>query len=115
MAQVTVDNQLQSDAPPVEEPVNLWWRIMDTRIGIVPLPILVVVVALLGIYVRLGKVPADLTTNILTLAVGGFACAEIGKHLPGLKRVGAAAILATFVPSFLVYVGVIPVPLKESI
>jgi len=115
MAQVTVDNQLQSDAPPVEEPVSLWWRIMDTRIGIVPLPILVVVVALLGIYVRLGKVPADLTTNILTLAVGGFACAEIGKHLPGLKRVGAAAILATFVPSFLVYVGVIPVPLKESI
>jgi len=115
MAQVTVDNQLQSDAPPVEEPVNLWWRIMDTRIGIVPLPILVVVVALLGIYVRLGKVPADLTTNILTLAVGGFACAEIGKHLPGLKRVGAAAILATFVPSFLVYVGVIPVPLKDSI
>jgi Na+/citrate or Na+/malate symporter len=60
-------------------------------------------------------VPADLTTNILTLAVGGFACAEIGKHLPGLKRIGAAAILATFVPSYLVYAGIIPNPLKDSI
>jgi len=88
---------------------------MDRRIGIVPLPIFVVVVLLLGTFIRLGKVPADLTTNILTLAVGGFACAEIGKHLPGLKRIGAAAILATFVPSYLVYVGLIPGPLKESI
>jgi CCS family citrate carrier protein len=115
MAQVTLDNQVHGDAPPVDEPANRWWRIMDTRIGIVPLPILVLVAALLGAYVRLGKVPADLTTNILTLAVGGFACAEIGRHLPGLKRIGAAAILATFVPSFLVYAGIIPAPLKESI
>lgn len=96
-------------------PKNRWWRLMDTRVGIVPLPVFLMVLVLLGIYVRLGKVPADLTTNILTLAVGGFACAELGKHLPGLRRVGAAAILATFVPSYLVYVGAIPKPLKESI
>jgi malate:Na+ symporter len=115
MTQVTVDNELPTEAQPVEEPGNRWWRIMDTRIGIVPLPVLILVVLLLGTYVRLGKVPADLTTNILTLTVGGFACAEIGKHLPGLKRIGAAAILATFVPSYLVYVGIIPDPLKESI
>ena len=68
------------------------------------------------VYVRLGQVPADLTTNILTpLSLGGFACAELGKHLPGLKKIGAAAILATFVPSYLVYVGAITVPLKDSI
>lgn len=88
---------------------------MDWRIGIVPVPLFIIVVLLLAAYVRIGKVPADLTTNILTLAVGGFACAEIGKHLPGLRRIGAAAILATFVPSYLVYIGAIPAPLKESI
>lgn len=92
-----------------------WWAIMDRRIGIVPLPVFVAVVGLLAVFVRLGKVPSDLTTNILTLTVGGFACAEVGKHLPGLKKIGAAAILATFVPSYLVYVGAIPAPLKESI
>lgn len=117
MTEVTADHQVNSDAAPIAkpEPTNRWWRIMDMRIGIVPLPIFVVVLLLLGTFVRLGKVPADLTTNILTLAVGGFACAEIGKHLPGLKKIGAAAILATFVPSFLVYAGVIPHSLKESI
>lgn len=92
-----------------------WWRIMDTRIGIVPLPVFVVVVAIIWAYVAKGDVPADLTTNILILAAGGFACAEIGKHIPLLKKVGAAAILATFVPSLLVYLGAIPKPLKNSI
>lgn len=92
-----------------------WWRIMDTKIGIVPVPVFITVVLLIAAYIVRGEVPADLTTNILILAAGGFACAEVGKHLPGLKKVGAAAILATFVPSLLVYLGVIPQPLKESI
>ncbi|MEO5494961.1 MAG: 2-hydroxycarboxylate transporter family protein [Sphingomonas sp.] len=92
-----------------------WWRIMDTRIGIVPVPVFLVILALIAVYLRQGKVPADLTTNILILGAGGFACAEVGKHIPFLKKVGAAAILATFVPSLLVYLGAIPKPLKESI
>lgn len=90
-------------------------RIMDWRIGIVPVPVFVAVLVILVLHIRLGEVPADLTTNILTLAIGGFACAEVGKHIPGLRRVGAPAILATFVPSYLVYVGAIPAPLKASI
>lgn len=92
-----------------------WWRIMDTKIGIVPVPVFIAVFLLIAAYVVRGKVPADLTTNILILAAGGFACAEIGKHIPGLKKIGAAAILATFVPSLLVYLGVIPKSLKDSI
>ena len=92
-----------------------WWRIMDSRIGIVPVPVFIAIVLLIGACIAKGKVPSDLTTNILILAAGGFACAEIGRHIPGLRKVGAAAILATFVPSLLVYLGVIPKPLKESI
>jgi malate:Na+ symporter len=88
---------------------------MDTRIGIVPLPVFIVIVALILAYIARGKVPADLTTNILILGAGGFACAEVGKHIPFLKKIGAAAILATFVPSLLVYLNVIPKPLKQSI
>ena len=115
MTKVTADKPVLPDKADASVPAGRWWRLMDTRIGIVPVPIFVVVVLLLGTFIRLGKVPADLTTNILTLTVGGFACAEVGKHLPGLRKIGAAAILATFVPSYLVYVGLIPGPLKESI
>ena len=92
-----------------------WWRIMDTSVGIVPLPVFLVILGLIAGYVWLGKVPADLTTNIAVLTVGGFACAELGKHLPGFKRIGAAAILATFVPSYLVYAHIIPEALRMSI
>ena len=99
-------------APP---PVNRWWRLMDTRVGIVPVPVFVVILAIIAVYVRSGVVPSDLTMNILILAVGGFACAEIGKHIPVVKRIGAAAILATFVPSYMVYAHVIPAPVKDSI
>jgi CCS family citrate carrier protein len=98
-----------------EEGPRGWWRIMDTRIGIVPLPVLVAILVLVGAYIAKGEVPADLTTNILILGAGGFICAEIGKHIPGLKRIGAAAIFATFVPSLLVYLNIIPKSLKESI
>lgn len=100
-------------APPQEaaNPLNpLGWRI-----GIFPLPLFLIAIGLIAIFVAKGKVPADLTTQIVVLAVGGFACAEIGKRLPVLRRLGAAAILATFVPSFLVYIHVIPAPLKEAI
>ncbi len=92
-----------------------WWRIMDTKVGIVPVPVLIAILLLIGSYVAKGEVPSDLTTNILILGAGGFICAEIGKHIPVLKKLGAAAILATFVPSLLVYLGVIPPALKKSI
>lgn len=115
MAEVMVDEAAQAEVTLRTASVKRWWAIMDLRVGIVPLPVFAAAVLLLASYVRLGKVPADLTTNILTLTIGGFACAELGKHLPGLRKIGAAAILATFVPSFLVYAGVIPAPLKDSI
>ncbi len=88
---------------------------IDRSIGIVPIPVAIVIVAIVAVYVSKGPVPADLTTAIAVLALGGFACAEIGKRIPGLRRIGAAAILATFIPSYLVYVHAIPKPLEKAI
>src|SRR5258708_37010955 len=98
MRQAAVDKPNQGDGAHLQKPANRWWRVMDMRIGIVPVPIFIIVLVLLGIYVRLGKVPSDLTTNILTLAVGGLSCAEMEKQLSGLRSVGPAANLWTFVP-----------------
>ena len=55
-----------------------WWRIMDTKIGIVSLPVFVVIGALIIGFLTLGKVPSDLTTNIAVLAAGGVGGAGIG-------------------------------------
>ena len=85
-----------------------WWRIIDIKIGVIPLPVYVLMLALLATFVMIGKLKGDISTAIALLAFGGFTCAEIGKRLPVLRHVGAAAIFATFVPSYLVYAQILP-------
>ncbi|MYM39209.1 malate permease [Pseudoduganella sp. CY13W] len=88
---------------------------MDMRIGLVPLPIYLLLLALIGGFVSMGKVPTDISVSIAVLAVGGFTCAEFGKRMPLLRHIGAAAIFATFVPSFLVYVHAMPPVLLKNV
>ncbi len=86
-----------------------WWKIVQFRIGIVPLPVYVLLAALVAFFIlRDGKVASDLPTMIAVLALGGFGCAEIGRRLPVIRNLGAAAIFATFVPSYLVYAHLLP-------
>ena len=88
-----------------------WWRVMETRIGIIPLPIYGILILLIWGFYATGNVPSDILMAIALLAVGGFTCAEIGKHLPVVRRIGASAILATFIPSYLAYSHLLPHPI----
>ena len=92
-----------------------WWRIVDTQIGAVPLPIFVLLFGLIAAFVATGPVPSDILMAVVLLSVGGFACAEFGKRLPILRQIGAAAICATFVPSFLVAKHLLPAPVISAI
>ena len=107
-----VENQDVIKPGPV---LSRWWAIMDIRIGIAPLPVVVIVLALAAVYVVLGKAPSDILTNIAILTTGGFLCAEIGKRIPVLRNLGFAAIFATFIPSYLEYAGLLPKVLVTSI
>ncbi len=107
-----VENQDVIKPGPV---LSRWWAIMDIRIGIAPLPVVVIVLALAAVYVVLGKAPSDILTNIAILTTGGFLCAEIGKRIPVLRSLGFAAIFATFIPSYLEYAGLLPKVLVTSI
>jgi Na+/citrate or Na+/malate symporter len=90
------------DAP---KRLRAWWRVMDLKIGIVPLPIFALIVAVVLAFLNADAktFPADILMNIAVLSVGGFACAEVGKRLPLVNQIGAAAIFATFIPSYLVF------------
>jgi malate:Na+ symporter len=113
MAKISSDDTMAPSDPPAG--IARWWRIMDLRIGIVPLPVAVIAIGVVAAFVRLGGPPGDLLSNIVVLSVGGFLCAEIGKRAPGLRNLGLAAILATFLPSFLVYANLLPRALVASI
>jgi CCS family citrate carrier protein len=88
---------------------------MDARIGVVPLPVAAAILGVAAVFVSLGKVPSDILMNMAVLAVGGFACAELGRRLPLVRNIGAAAIFATFIPSYLVFAHILPAPLVASI
>jgi malate:Na+ symporter len=94
---------------------NGWWRIMDTRIGIIPIPIFVILFLLLAGLTYTGDVKGEVSTMIAVLVIGGFTCAEIGKRTPILRSIGAGAIFATFIPSALAYYKLLPPQVEKSI
>jgi CCS family citrate carrier protein len=100
-----------------------WWKLMEIRIGILPLPVLVILAVVLTAFVEMGKFPAtpgsktqnDVCTMLAVLAVGGFVCAELGKRLPIIKDIGGAAIFATFIPSYLAFHEYVPKIIVQSV
>src|SRR5882757_6645591 len=85
------------------------------RIGVIPLPVYLISAGVLGYLLARGQLPTEINVAIAVLAVGGFSCAELGKRLPWINRVGGAAIFATFIPSALVYYGVLPTQLVNLV
>jgi len=94
---------------------NGWWKLMELRIGIIPLPVYVLLLGLVAGFIATGELPGEINVAIAVLAIGGFTCGEIGKRLPYLRHVGAAAIFATFIPSYLVYAKLLPDMLVKEV
>jgi malate:Na+ symporter len=92
-----------------------WWAIVDYKIGIVPLPVFVILIAVIAAFALTGKVPSDILMAIVLLSMGGFACAELGKRIPIIRNIGAAAIFATFIPSYLAYHQLLPAAILDSV
>jgi len=93
-----------------------WWKLMEFRIGILPLPVYFVLLAVIVWFTQQsGKFPGEICMMMAVLAVGGFTCGELGKRLPVLHHFGAAAIFATFIPSYLTYAKILPEPLITGV
>ncbi len=92
-----------------------WWRVFDVRIGTLPLPVYVVLIAVLAAMSAHGKLASDLPTGIALVAVGGFTCAELAKRIPWIRHVGATSIFTAFIPSMLVYYKIMPEPVTKAV
>ena len=93
-----------------------WWKLMDDyKIGVIPLPLFIIAGILIFAEVLVtGKLPSEIVVMVVTCAFFGFLCGEIGKRLPIVGKMGAAAICATFIPSALVYYGILPTPVVQA-
>jgi malate:Na+ symporter len=85
-----------------------WWKLLEMRIGVIPLPVFVLLGLVMFALHMKGKLSTELNTAICILAFFGFAFAEIGRRIPLISMIGGAAIAATFIPSALTYYKVLP-------
>lgn len=92
-----------------------WDRLMERRIGILPLPVYVLLLALIAAFSVKGKISGEITIMIAVLVTGGFTCAELGKHIPLLNKIGGSSLMTIFLPSFLVAHQLLPAPLIQQV
>lgn len=93
-----------------------WWYVFDSyKIGVIPLPLFILSGGIVAWGCFNNNLSNDIVAMVVTLAFFGFACGELGKRLPLVDKMGAAAICATFIPSALVYYGLLPQAVVVSV
>ncbi len=102
-------------APSERSRLSGGWRVLDYRIGIIPLPVYIILFALVLRFSLAGQINTELNMMIAALALGGFTCAEIGMHIPFLRTVGGAALVTIFLPSYLVNAHLLPAHFIETV
>jgi malate:Na+ symporter len=110
--------EIREDRPAIRG--NLPWLsgvrlLADYRIGIIPLPVYVVLLALMVRFSLTGQINSEINMMIAALALGGFTCAAIGMHIPFVRSIGGAALVTIFLPSFLVDAHLLPALFVQNV
>ncbi|MDB6169393.1 MAG: malate permease [Verrucomicrobia bacterium] len=105
--------------PPAESAPSPWasrfWRLMELKIGIIPVPIYFLLLAVVSYLAATGKLTIDISSTIAVVALGAYALAELGDRIPFIKRIGGAAILCAVLPSFLIHYHLIPASIAKPL
>ena len=81
--------------------------LMAFKIGPLPLPIYLILAAIIFAASVYGKLPADMIGGIAVMMVMGMLLGDIGLRVPVLKEIGGPAILSIFIPSVMVFYNLI--------
>lgn len=85
----------------------------DIKIGVIPLPLYVILAAVIFTASFYGKLPADMIGGFAIIMIMGIFLGDMGMRIPILKNIGGPAVLSIFVPSILVFFNLLnPASLK---
>ncbi|MCB2295238.1 2-hydroxycarboxylate transporter family protein [Clostridium algoriphilum] len=90
-------------------------KITTLKIGVIPLPLYLVISCVIFAASFYGKLPADMIGGFATIMIMGILLGEAGKNIPILKNIGGPAILALFVPSYMLYANLLNPSTVKSI
>lgn len=86
---------------------TFWQTACELKIGPVPAPVYLVLVVIVAAATIFGQLPADMVGGIAIMMVMGILLGDIGLKVPILKDIGGPAILSIFIPSAMVYYGLL--------
>ncbi|OBA04862.1 malate permease [Paenibacillus polymyxa] len=113
-----VTNNLQEAAELKLQPrtESKWQKVLNYKIGgVIPVGLYIPFMAVVYMLMNTGKLASDMPGAVSVMVLYGFILAEIGKRIPILKDIGGAAIMATFVPSYMVYAHLLPQSAIDSV
>lgn len=90
-----------------ENSLSFFSKVTTLKIGVVPLPLYLVLACIIVTASFYGKLPADMIGGFATIMIMGIFLGEAGKNIPILKNIGGPAILALFVPSYMLYANIL--------
>ena len=90
-------------------------KLLGAKIGPLPLPLYVVLLAVIGAASACGRLPADMVGGFAVIMLLGWILGEVGMRTPVLRDIGGPAILSLFVPAILVFHGLINQPALDAI
>src|SRR5690348_12017790 len=80
-----------------------WDKVRTFKIGVIPLPLYLIIAAVIYAASVYGKLPADMIGGFAIMMIMGIFLGDVGIKLPILKDIGGPAILCMFVPSVMVF------------
>lgn len=86
---------------------NIFTSFAEWKVGVVPLPLYLVLAAVIFAASVYNKLPADMIGGFAVIMVMGILLGDLGQRIPILKNVGGPAILSLMVPSILVFYNVL--------
>ncbi|MBP9483265.1 MAG: 2-hydroxycarboxylate transporter family protein, partial [Negativicutes bacterium] len=76
---------------------SFFTKLMEFTVGPLPLPLYLILAAIIYLASIWGKLPADMIGGIAVMMIMGLLLGDIGMRVPILKDIGGPAILSIFV------------------
>ncbi|MCJ0940656.1 MULTISPECIES: 2-hydroxycarboxylate transporter family protein [Mammaliicoccus] len=105
----------ESELPIQNNIKSLWEKLMKAKIGVLPLPLYIVLAAIILTASVYNTLPADMIGGFAVIMILGILLGDLGQRIPILKEIGGPAILALLVPSILVFLNVINTSSMEAV
>ncbi len=90
-------------------------KLLSAKVGPLPLALYAILFALVFFAASIGRLPNDMIGGFAMIMVLGWILGEVGMRTPVLRNIGGPAILSLFVPSILIFHGLLSKPALDAI